>query len=197
MQIKCSASEAVFSQVYTIMEGQNYAINGIPLPTDSMIVPLGVKFAKAGVYSLLKKEYVSPDGYDIFLIDKANNNFTVNLKNNNEYQFSTEAGTFTDRFFLKVLSVVTGIEDPEIENKDFNIYGFQGIVNIVPMNSTIYSSKGEVRVFDPTGRVIKQIKNVEWYEGTPVQVPCKNEQGIYLVEITSGAKRFVGKVFLP
>ena len=40
----------------------------------TFIVPLGIKISQSGNYSLLKKDYVPPAGYDILLIDKANNN---------------------------------------------------------------------------------------------------------------------------
>ncbi|MBK7712254.1 MAG: T9SS type A sorting domain-containing protein [Bacteroidales bacterium] len=64
------------------------------------------------------------------------------------------------------------------------------------MNTMVNSSKGEIKIFDLTGRIVKQINNVEWYEGTPVQVPCNELNGIYMVEVHSGTSRFVGKVIM-
>ena len=87
--------------------GINYVINGIPLSTDPYFVPLGVNITQAGNYSLLKKDLVIPDGYNVFLIDKLNNYFSINLNNTNEYLFSTGEGIFRDRFVLKISSTAT------------------------------------------------------------------------------------------
>lgn len=193
--IKMFSSESIFSQIYTILEEKNYVINGIPLPTDSIIVPLGIKISQTGSYSLIKKDFIAPYGYRVFLIDKTNN-LSVNLRENEKYDFTSDAGTFSDRFLLKFISITTGIDDPVAQKKDFNIYSFYDIVNIIPMNTMVNSSKGEIKIFDLTGRIVKQINNVEWYEGTPVQVPCNELNGIYMVEVHSGTLRFIGKVIM-
>ena len=194
---KLFSSEAAFGQLYSILGGQNYVINGIPLPADSSLVPLGVKIAQSGNYTLLKKELISPEGYDVLLIDQYNNNFTVDLKNNDEYSFSSEAGTFTDRFILKVSSISTTVEDPVFADNEFNIYAFNGIINIMPMTSALSSAKGEIRLFDLTGRIVKQEYNIIWQEGNLIQLPCNNQHGVYMVEVIAGTFRYVRKVILP
>lgn len=193
---KLFSSEASLGQLYSSLEGNNYAINGIPLPYDAEVVPLGVKIAQAGSYSILKKDLVQPDGFNILLIDKGNSNFTVDLKNSDSYSFTSAAGTFNDRFILKFTSITTQTENPLVENHDFNIYAFNRIVNIVPMNSMTDASKGEVKIYDLTGRIKKQLSNIEWHSQIPVQVQFNEQQGIYIVEVTSGNIRSVHKIFL-
>jgi hypothetical protein len=195
---KLFSSQAGTGQLYSTIDGKEYVINGIPLPADSYIVPLVVKIAQTGNYSLLKKDFLSPDGYDILLIDKANNNFTVNLKNTDVYSFSSDAGTFTNRFILEIksLSTVTKVEDRETSGNYFNIYSYHSNVNIIPLNSLLSGSKGEIKISDLTGRVVKEVKNVEWHEGSLVEIPCDLQKGIYIVEASSGALRQIGKIIL-
>jgi hypothetical protein len=66
----------------------------------------------------------------------------------------------------------------------------------MPLNSLLSGSKGEIKISDLTGRVVKEVKNVEWYEGSLVQVPYDEQKGIYIVEVTSGAIRQTGKIVL-
>ena len=192
---KLFSSEAAFGQLYSVLGGMNYVINGIPLPAYSYSVPLGVKIVQAGTYSLLKKDFVQPDGFDIYLIDKASN-YTVNLKNTDKYSFVSDAGTFTDRFVIKIISMTTGIADPELTNKNFNIYYSNGNINILPPNDINNGSKGVVKIYDLTGRTISELNNIEWNEGTLVQVPFTGKQGIYIVEARSGELGQTSKFFV-
>ena len=183
-------------QLFSIMGGKSYVINGIPLPDDYSIVPLGIKISQAGNYSLVEKDFLAPEGYDIWLADKYNNNLAVNLKNTLQYSFYSDTGTFSDRFFLRISSLSSGTKYQELSYKQFNIYGSDGMINIVPLNSTEDFPEGEVKVFDLMGRIVKQVANIEWNAGTIVQIPLNDQHGIYIVEVTSGVIKQVGKVFL-
>ena len=193
---KLFSSEKRVNQLYSILEGKSYVINGIPLPDNDFIVPLSIKTSESGDYSLVKKDFVSPDGYDIQLIDKANNNLAINLKKTNQYSFHSEAGTFTDRFYLRISSLSPRAKYNELTDKQFNIYVSDGMINILPLSSTEDFSEGAVKVFDLMGRVVKQVPNVEWNAGTLVQIPLNEQHGIFMVEVTSGIIRQVGKVIL-
>jgi len=193
---KLFSSEASFGQLYSILGGMNYAIDGIPLPADSIIVPLGLKIAQAGSYSILKKVLVEPSGYNIFLVDKANGNYTVDLKKAGSYAFSSDAGTFTDRFILKFVSLTVSIENPKADNKIFNIYGTKGVINILPSDDFKSVSNGIVKIYDLSGRVVRQSNNTGLYPGTLVQIPFNGQKGIYIVEITSSLSRYKGKVLM-
>jgi hypothetical protein len=190
---KIFSPDADFSQLYSILTGKNYVINGLPLPSDNYTIPLGVKIAQAGNYSLLKKDFTAPDGFEVLLTDKSTNN-TVNLKSNDTYSFTSDAGTFTGRFILEIrsLSPVSKVEDP----KFFNIYSFRENINIMPVNSLLSGTRGEVKIFDSTGKLVKQVKNVEWYNGSLVQIPFSGSKGFYMVEAVSGAIRHIGKIII-
>lgn len=189
-------SEAPFGELFSIIGGVNYVINGIPLPKETYIVPLGVKIARTGNYSFIKKKFIIPTGYQVYLIDKDRNSLTLDLKNNKDYTFSSNAGTFKDRFLLKITSLSKNQSEQILSDANFDIYASFGIVNVTPLNSTLNSEIGEVKIYDLTGRIVKHVKNIEWHEGSPVQIPCKGQQGVFIVEITSGAVRQTGKIYL-
>lgn len=185
-----------FGQLYTILDGKDYVINGISLPIDSIIVPLGVKIAQAGTYSILKKVLEELDNYDVFLVDKANGNYTVDLNKTDKYDFSSDKGTFGDRFVLKFVSLTTSAEAPKVTNKNFNIYGTKSFINILPQDDFAGVQNGIVRIYDLTGRILKQTNDVGLSRNNLVQIPFTGRKGIYIVEITSGLSRYKGKVFV-
>jgi len=194
---KLFTSNTGAGQLYSIIAGNDYVINGIPLPAESYIVPLGLKIAQAGNYSLLKKDFIAPEGYDILLTDNLNNS-TVSLKNSDSYTFFTAAGTITDRFILEIksMSIVTKVDDHIQSEKYFNIYASHNILNVMPISSLLSGSKGEIKISDMTGRTVRQFKNIEWNEGSLIQIPCSDMQGIYMVEVFSGMIRQVGKIII-
>ena len=114
------------------MNSQQFVINGIPLPSGTITVPLGIIIPLSGVYSLDKKVLEELDNYNVFLVDKMNGNFTVDIKGTSSYSFSSDAGTFTDRFILKFESILTHVGNSSFVNKKFNIYGTKDYINILP-----------------------------------------------------------------
>ena len=54
----------------------------------------------------------------------------------------------------------------------------------------------KLKIYDLTGRIVKDVRNIVWQEGIPVQVSYNDKQGIFLVEVISGSIRYLGKVFL-
>lgn len=191
---KIFSSENYFGELYSLSGENSYSINGIPLPSDSTIVPLGIRLMKAGSYSLLKKDLIPPDGFNVFLVDKANGNYTVNLEQTEKYSFASDAGTFNDRFLLKFISTGTvNTEQPGINSK-FNIYATAGFINVMPPDNLNSYSEGNIRIYDLTGKVVKQVNNVGLSRMNLVQIPFTGAQGIYIVEISSGLTRFTGKV---
>lgn len=191
---KLFPSDASVGQLYSILEGKQFVINGIPLPSSTQTVPLGIMIPQTGVYSLDKKVLEELDNYNVSLIDKANGNFTVDVKSVNSYSFSSDAGTFTDRFILKFESILTHAETPSFVNKKFNIYGTKDYINILPFADS--GKESIVRVYDLTGRVVIQTNNSVFYKGSLVQIPFGGHQGIFIVEISSGSQRYKDKVFV-
>jgi hypothetical protein len=189
-------SDAAFGQIYSSIGGIKYSINGIPLPPDLTIVPLGVKITKPGNYYILNKEFVPPVGQNVFLVDKANNNYSVDLKQTEKYTFASDTGTFNDRFILKFVSLATSENDPSMINTKFNIYSTKGFINILPPDDMINASNSIIRIYDLTGRTIKQLTNIELNGKNLIQVPFSGFQGIYIVEINSGPVKCTQKVIV-
>ncbi len=191
---KLFSTAASDGQLYSILNGKQYVINGISLPSSSLTVPLGINIPQSGSYSLDKKVLEELDNYNVYLVDKTNGDYTVDIKKVDSYKFSSDAGTYTDRFVLKFESILTAVETPSFINKKFNIYGTKDFINILPSDD--FGKESIVRIYDLTGRIVKQTDISEFYKGSLLQIPFGGYQGIFIVEINSGSLRYNEKVFV-
>lgn len=136
---KFMSTETSVPQIYTSYESVNYAINERPFADGK--VSLCAYIGTEGFYSIALANRV--DGYNVVLEDKAANK-SIDLTGGNGYTFSTEAGTYTNRFVLHFEKETTGIEDvhPEM-NDDAAIYSVEGIKMATPTKKGIYIQNGK------------------------------------------------------
>ena len=194
---KLFSSEAGYDQIYTWFGTEQFGINGIPLPATAIIIPVAVRFLKSGSdYKIIASQLQGLDGYKVTLTDKGNANTIVNLKNTDSYAFSSEAGTFTDRFFLTITNVFTGIPEINVPEKAFNIFAFDKTLNIELLSNNWEGRICTISIYDPEGKKMLQHNNVEWYKGERKQIPMNTFPGIYIVEIKSAEQKFVSKIVL-
>jgi hypothetical protein len=194
---KLFSSEAGFDQIYTWFGSEKFGINGIPFPARTIIIPVAVKFLRSGSdYKIIASQLQGLDDYLVTLTDKGNANLTVNLKNTDRYTFSSEAGTFTDRFFLTITNIFTDIPDIIVPDKVFNLFVFNKILNIELLTNEWEGRSSTISIYDLTGRKVLQQNNVEWYKGERKQISLNNLPGIYIVEIKAVKQKFVSRIVI-
>jgi hypothetical protein len=181
--------------IYSVLNGINYSINGIPFPKDSITIPLVVNASVDGLYTIKATELTGLGTYKVFLNDKSQN-LAINLANDSSYTFNAKTGTFPDRFTLTITDVITAIPENKISVKPFNIYSSNGSLNIETLSDIWNGKQGGVRILDMTGRVFTTEDNVEFSKDNLIQIPVRAATGIYMVEIRSGGMRYVGKVVI-
>jgi hypothetical protein len=179
--------------IYTVSEGTKFAINGLPFPDPTKEIPIVVNVPTTGSHTISATQLQGLDNYPVMLIDYVAGSVT-DLKTNPVLSFSAAAGVLTDRFILKVGNISTGKEDPRDVTGMFNIYTSFGNVIIQTLSSEWDGRKGLVRIFDLTGKLIYNAGNELFSTTSLVTIPANLERGIYVVEIKSGYRRYVGKV---
>ncbi len=140
----------------TTIAGEDYAIQGRPLPFDaSDVVPLKMTVADAGSYTIAidHLDGLFADGQDIFLKDKLTG--TINDLKAAPYIFSSEAGTFADRFEI-VYGTALGIGNHEMQESRVDVYSHTGSIVVRSTDSAIE----KVELFDIDGRLLVQRKAV-------------------------------------
>jgi len=136
------------SAFYSIVGDTNLGIQARPVFDASDVVPMGYK-ATAGTYtvSLHRMEGVFAQDQDIFLKDNLLGT-THNLKTS-AYQFTTEAGTFNERFDV-IYAQPLGNETPSFDANNVIAYKNGNAISISTGNVTITG----VTVYDTRGRLL-------------------------------------------
>jgi len=183
------------TSIYSSLSGTDYAINGQPFPATFVEIPVTVNLTTDGNHSILASQLQGLDDYDVTLRDNSIG-FTADLKTTPLVTFSASPGTITARFVLKISNLTTGTEDPVLSKNTFNIYSGFNLINIQTIADEWEGRSGSVRVLDLAGRIISDLQNREFSKNSVIQVQAPGAKGLYIVEIRSGVKRYVGKVVI-
>lgn len=144
---------------YSLAVDTKLTIQARPEFAESDVVTLGYKALNAGQYTInvMRKDGVFND-QKIYLRDKTEG-VTRELANN-AYTFSTEAGTFNDRFEVIYTTTALSVDNPAATPKTVMVYKTDNTININAGTSLINS----VKVYDMRGRVLyesaEKINNV-------------------------------------
>ncbi len=173
--------------IYTITDGYQLAINGMPANETDKVIPVGYKLP-AGTVTL--NAYNISDfnaNMDVFLRDKYEN-VLIDLREENSYTFDvSESTTVTDRFEL-VFGAPTGISEEAAEN--IHIFANNSILYL---NSTI-SGSAHIRVTDVLGRIAHD-EITELNKGMN-SIELNTTNGVYIVTIESNNKVYTEKVVI-
>lgn len=175
---------------YSICEENNLVIQarGLPFNNQDEIV-LGYKTTINGKYTI---EIDEVDGVlkeqEIFLVDKLSN-IVHNLKHS-PYVFSTEKGTFNDRFVLRYSDKTLGLNDFE------TTLGNQILVSNKNQEISITSFSGSIdkaMLFDVRGRMIYQRTKVDSKE-LKISNLVSSQQVLFVKVVLQDGKSNVKKI---
>jgi len=189
-------------KIYSVLRGENYSINAIPLPSKNRAIPITLEIPEAGTYRITRSQLQATGGSRIILNDKLTGRKT-DLGTTAEYPFSATPGTIAGRFTLNIIPAekktvaVTEEEKPEqaIENS-LEIYSASGKVCILPQGSDWDGITGKVRIFDITGRMIIASNDERFNSGELMEYYPGDAGGLLIVEVTAGTGRYLQKVML-
>jgi hypothetical protein len=186
-----------FHQLYT-MEGEHeLALNGLLNATSKGSVDMGMVVPNNGPYTIEATDLEMEE--DVILEDKFNHTFQ-DLKVNPIYSFTSNAGTFNNRFVLHFTltpAAETAMETVEVgetvgELEGVNIYTTTGQQVKVWVTNTTDFQNATVKVYDAIGNLIER-KNMTSNE---LLLDLDTATGVYLVEVTGDSKVFTKKIFI-
>jgi fibronectin-binding autotransporter adhesin len=134
--------------LYSLAESTRLAIQARPGFSASDVVPMGFKAATAGQYSVTidHKDGLFADGQDIYLKDNLLGLYHDLSESN--YTFTSEAGTFDDRFEVVYTTTALGTNTPQLDANSVIVYK-QGTT--ITINSGTAEMTG-VTIYDIRGR---------------------------------------------
>jgi hypothetical protein len=164
--------------LYSLLNQEKLTIQGRALPfMDTDVVPLGFKTTIEGIFQIQLADFdgLFAQGQAIYLEDKLLN-ITHDLRTG-DYSFTTNVGTFEDRFDLKYLNSTLSVPT-------FN----EDAIIVYQNNQTLFINSGvtemaRVRLMDVRGRLIAEKAAIN---ATEVQFSQLNvSKQVLLVQITT------------
>lgn len=172
--------ESASASIYSLLGEEKLSIQGRSLPFDNQdVIPLGIQLPHNGIYKIainLLDGLLSDQNQPIFLEDTYTN-MVYNLKDN-PYSFTSNGGTFNDRFFLRFtdnsLSMDEFTNTPDITiftpNNDY--------IKIVSGKNTIE----KITVHDLLGRTL--INRMQVNSNAFEIHEVSKSDGAYIVKVT-------------
>jgi hypothetical protein len=175
--------------LYSVVNTSKLAIQGKALPFDSNdLVPLGFKVTTAGSYQIKLSAF---DGLfsttGIYLQDNLTQ--SVYDLSAGAYSFTSAAGTFENRFILKYTPVL-GTTTSTFTNANVTVFKQNESIHI----NAVHASIQEVSVFDITGRLLYNKKNI--HNNSLIIDNLAAAQQVILVNVLSEEGQIVTKKIL-
>ncbi|WP_343695972.1 T9SS sorting signal type C domain-containing protein [Flavobacterium sp.] len=141
---------------YSINDAKKLTVQGRAIPFEEEdVIPLGYKTTVAGEFTIAIDHTDGLfDGQKVYLEDKLNS--TVYDLKAGDYKFTTEIGTFTDRFNLRYTNKTLGTGDFENVKDGLLISVKDKVINVLSSKENIK----EVSIFDINGRLLYNKKKV-------------------------------------
>jgi hypothetical protein len=184
-----------FHQIYFFEGTKEVSLDGLKDATAKQKVDMGIQITGAGTYTINAVELGIEE--DVVLEDKFTHTFQ-DLKRNNSYSFTSNAGTYNNRFVLHFTlnpQTETAIETETVtvgESEGVTVYTTTGQqVKVWVTNNTDFQN-ATVKVYDAIGNLIER-KNMTSNE---LLLDLNTATGVYLVEVTGTNKTFTKKVFI-
>lgn len=136
------------SELYSLILGNSYSIQGRTLPFDANdVVALGFKADSNGMFSIgiYDTDGLFAQGQDIFLRDNLTG--TVHDIKTSPYSFSSELGTFDSRFELVYIDATLGVENKNLEQATL-------AYNDGTLSVKSRFTMDKIQIFDLRGRLI-------------------------------------------
>lgn len=163
----------------SLIDGQEYGIQGKATFVDTDVVPMHLKVETTGTYSISvdRSRGVFATGQTIYLKD----NLLSSLHNLSQgaYSFTSEAGSFANRFEVVYRDAALGVDVPTLTEKQVVIYKNQ--VNDFVITTGNFEM-GTVKVFDVRGRLLVEKQNINATQ-TTLTAGLSNE--VLLVQIVA------------
>jgi uncharacterized repeat protein (TIGR02543 family) len=170
----------------SIIEGEEYVIQGRPTFDATDVVALGFKTDVAGDYSIALNSFdgVFASGQEVYLVDAVAGK-EIDIKTGS-YSFTATAGVDNARFSLKYQKTLK-VDAPSFNENTVSIFKNNGAIVV---NSTLKNIK-TIEVYDVRGRLIAQQKNVNATTATISHLKVVRQ--VLIVKVTGEDNKVVSK----
>ena len=173
----------------SIVDAEEYVIQGRPTFDAADVVALGFKTDVAGDYTIALNSFdgVFESGQDVYLVDAVAGK-EIDLKAGS-YSFTATAGVDNARFRLKYQKTLK-VDAPAFNDNSVKVYKNNGAIVV---NSTSKAIK-TIAVYDVQGRLLAQQKNVNATTATITNIKAVRQ--VLIVKISADDNSVVSKKVL-
>jgi hypothetical protein len=170
----------------SIINGEEYVIQGRPTFDATDVVALGFKTDVAGAYTIALNSFdgLFAAGQDIYLVDAVAGK-EIDLKTGS-YSFTATAAVDNTRFSLKYQKTLS-IEGQEISDNSVIVYKNSGVIYV---NSGA-KMMNNIKVFDIQGRLITEQKSVKANTTSIQNLKASNQ--VLIVNVTTDDNQVISK----
>ena len=180
------------SYIYSVVDGVKAVINVLPEKLFHYQQPLGMQLRKGKQTIKIEGIKQLKGGYDVVLEDKVSG-ISTPMDSHSIYEFTSEAGTFDNRFMLHFSKkpVTTNIRETDAgESNGVSVYIRDNSILQVTCN---WDEKDKtVKVFTVSGHLVLN----EVFKGKTFTNNLSLKTGVYIVKVTGADKTHRQKVFV-
>lgn len=171
--------------LYTIADAKRFAIQARPEFDDTDIVPLGFKTQTAGTFEITLDHVdgLFLEGQAIYIKDNMNN--TIHNLNEGNYSFTTNVGTFENRFQI-IYNETLSTNLPVDPLQQTLIYGSN---NQVKVQSTLEITS--LAIYDISGRLVYSKNDINTFEFSSTNLNITNQ--LIIAKTTLSNKQVITK----
>jgi len=161
-------------QIYSINNDLQLAINTLQSVSDNPDITIGFKTQVAGTFEIGASGIESFAGSHDVTLEDTYLNLLHNFETSGNYIYSSEIGSFENRFILHFGA--TGINDADITANQIQIWSSNNIIQIINNKNL----KGDVNIVNLIGQVIA---NYELVGDSKQQIYFTDPTGLYIVNV--------------
>lgn len=179
-----------FHQLYTLEGEHELSLNGLSDATSKSFVEMGMVVPNNGPYTIEATDLGVEEA--VILEDKFTGTFQ-DLRANGVYHFTSNAGTFNNRFILHFAPTESvAVDEAETVTDAVRVFNTSNKQVKVWVLDTENFQNATVKVYDAVGNIVER-KNMTSNE---MLLDMDIANGIYMVEVTGKNKTFTKKVFV-
>ncbi len=173
-----------YVSLYSILDSQKLVIQGRDVHfEESEIIPLGYSSTIEGEFQIAidHVDGLFTGDQHVYLVDKAQNNLYVDLKTG-PYTFTTNIGTFDDRFEIRYANPNLSIDEPQTAG--LYAQGINGGFEVSTSNGSIAS----VVLYDTLGREVFSANNISANRFRTDSLNFHAQMGILKIKMADGTE---------
>ena len=187
---KMLAENPAQPQIYSVVNGISYGINGLPDPVTTTEVPLNIRSGVAKNYTINVLDLQNMDDYKVTLVHGTDR---IDLKTNPIYTFYAAVGTMTDMsiIFENITTIVPEVNIPTSDNtrcwyNNGNLY--------IQTNSSGFENNSSVVIYDLNGKVILAKNKFDLIKNNVAEIPVTLSRGLYITTIINSGTKVARKI---